>query len=576
MRMEKSLSTEKSREFTANLFIERLQKTVKKKIFMQVILAMFLFTAGFFFVTCVGNELNAEKNLVMLKEFYLKLYDQSMEFLNDEKTIQAYLQKHEDPSSQQFLYEFNRFNTKSVIGNQVILSDEDGVLIDATFAQNELSDYLLDYNRAICYNVKNSGRRDVYVAVYFDTGNYSDYMFVKPVYVDDRLVGYISLFLIGVEWNFYLSDKNYDGIIVDDRNNVIYRSKAGFANQSGKCYPQTGRICTYNDDRYWVKSERLTDYGVSIYSLIYYPNNNILYVGMLTIMIFGLIWYNLANWMSHTMAEYNASQISQLVKEIRQIQNGDTRHRIHMGTDDEFDEVAHRINRMLDSVRELNDRNTELILLNSKLEMGQLEAQMNPHFLYNTLEIIRNLVMFDAEKAEELIERLVHILRYSVNNSYRDVRLKEDMDYIEDYLYIQNTRFSNRFRCEIDFSDECYACMVPKLLLQPIIENSIKYGFRSQMEVHVRIHGNVEHGILQILVQDDGPGMEADEVKQLSESLAKTMNSNESLGLHNIARRLFLQYGEKSGIEVSSRPGDGFCVKIFIEQQGDSRRCLHV
>lgn len=111
--MGESSSTGKRREFTANLFIDRLQKTVNRKIFIQVAAAMILFIAGFFFVTYSGNDLNAEKNLVMLKEFYLKLYDQSMDFLNEESTVEAYHEKRKDPSSQEFLYEFNRFNTKS-------------------------------------------------------------------------------------------------------------------------------------------------------------------------------------------------------------------------------------------------------------------------------------------------------------------------------------------------------------------------------------------------------------------------------------------------------------------------------
>lgn len=564
--MEQPASVEKGREFTANLFIEHLQKTVIRKLFVQTAAAMFLFIAGFFLVTYGGNELNAERNLVMLKEFYLKLYEQSMAFLNEDATLEAYLEKRNYPDSPKFLYRFNRLNGKSVIRNEVILTDENGRLLDSTFAQNELSDYLLDYNRAVCYNVKNSGSKDVYVAVYFDTGNYSDYMFVKPVYDGETLKGYISLFLMGTEWNFYLSDKNYDGIIIDERNNVIYRSKAGFANQSGKFYPQSGRICTYQNERYWVKSEELEAYGVTIYSLVYYPNNNVLWIGMLSILILGIIWYHLARWQSRIMAQYNAGQISHLVREIRQIQDGDTMHRIYMGTNDEFDEVAHRINRMLDSVRELNSRNTELIMLNAQLEMGQLEAQMNPHFLYNTLEIIRNLVMFDSEAAGELIERLVHILRYSVNNSYRDVRLKEDMDYIKDYLYIQNVRFGTRFCCEIELEERCYDCMIPKLLLQPIIENSIKYGFKAQMEIHVKIYGIVEDGILKLRVTDNGPGMTKEELRKLSESLSKITNQKESLGLHNIARRLYLQYGEKSGIQVESRAGEGFCVLVLIEQ----------
>ncbi|WP_432628486.1 sensor histidine kinase [Brotaphodocola sp.] len=554
------------RVFTANRFINQLQQAVTRRLVFQISLGMMLFIVAFFSMTYVSNREKAEKNLEMLRSFYLKLYRQSMDFLNDEGLQEAYLERWRDPDSTDFEYLFNRFNTKSVIENKVILTDEAGRFLDSTFAENELSDYLCEYNRAVCHNVKNLGKNEVYVTVYSDTGNYSDYLFIRPVYEKETLRGFISLFLIGSEWNFYLSDKNYDGVIIDDRCNVIYRSKAGFANQSGKFYPQSGKIGYYNQERYWVEREFLPECGVTIYSLVYYPRDNTLLIGIFLILLLGALWYSLARWMSRTMAEYNAGQLSLLVREIRKIQDGDYEHRIHMNTNDEYDEVAHRINRMLDSVRELNNRNSELILLNAKLERGQLEAQMNPHFLYNTLEIIRNLVMLDGEKAEELIERLVHILRYSVSNSKRDMRLEEDMEYIRDYLYIQKVRFGDRFSCKLNFDEEALACMVPKLLLQPVIENSIKYGFKAKKEIHVWVEGHVREHVLKICVADDGPGMDQERLTQLSESFKDVAHTADNLGLHNIARRICLQYGEHSEMKIRNRQGGGFEVEISIDQ----------
>lgn len=557
--MEKHTSNE-PRTFTANLFIKQLQKSAFRILIVQIVIGMLLFIVGFYFMTYTVNESNAENNIEMLKEIYLQLYNQSIDFLNEERTVEAFEKKLTDASSQEFDYIFNRLNTKSIIKNEYILTDAEGKLVHSSFPESELSNYLLDYNRAICYNVKNMDLREIYVATYFDTGNYSDYMFVRPVFQHNESIGYISLFIIGSDWNYYLSDANYDGVIVDSRQNVIYRSKVGLANQSGKFKPQSGPICTYNEERYWMKKETLPRQDVTIYSLVYYPKNNAVYIGLIVIVIMGILWFCLAQWMSRTMARYNASRVSHLVKEIRQIQNGDHMHRIHMNTNDEFDEIAHRINRMLDSVR-------ELILLNANLEIGQLEAQMNPHFLYNTLEIIRNLVLYDSERAELLIEKLVHILRYSVNRTYRDVYLREDMDYIQDYLYIQQIRFGERFCCSIELDETCMDCMVPKLLLQPIIENSIKYGFKEKTAIHIRIHGQVEGNVLQIEVQDDGSGMPQKEAIKLQESMGNETNQRERLGLHNIARRLRLQYGENSGLQIQNYEGQGFKVILWIEQK---------
>lgn len=575
--MKSGLKESSGKDYSANLFVYGLQKSVRKKIFVQILLGILLFITGFFFLTFNTNQENAKNNLAMLKDVYLELYNQSMDFLQDSSTLSSFQERVDNSSSPRFEYVFNRFNLKSNVGNKVILMNKDEDIIYSNFAENEMSDYLINYNRAICYNAKMTGSDDIYVAVYFDIDEYSDYMFVKPVYNDGEIIGYISLYILGTDWNYYLSDKNFDGVIVDKRLNTIYRSKAGFANQSGKFTPKNGIVCTYNSERYWVTSEYLPDQDVTIYSLVYYPRNNTLIIGIVVIVIIGLLWYNLSTWMSHSMAQYNSTQVSRLVKEIRMIQNGEYTHRIHMNTKDEFDEIGHRINRMLDSVRELNSRNTELIMLNSTLERAQLEAQMNPHFLYNTLEIIRNLVVIDADKAEELIEKLVHILRYSVSNDSNSVRLREDMEYINDYLYIQKVRFGERFSCNISFDENCEECIIPKLLLQPIIENSIKYGFKVQTEITIDIYGEVTDGVLTIHVSDNGPGMREDKAKELAESLNQAAYKGNSLGLHNIARRLYLSYGARSGIRIQNKEGSGFEVILVIEQnKNDGKQGIYV
>lgn len=518
------------------------------------------------------NTIRAQENLDMLKNTYYMLYNQSREFLNADETVEAFGEKWKDPASMRFSYAFNRFNNASIISNRFILTDTEGKLMESDFSEEELSDYLLNYNRAVCYNAGNQESDEIYVSVYFDTGKYSDYMFVKPVYSNDALKGYISLFILGEAWNYYLSDRNYDGVIIDNRNNVIYRSKAGFANQSGKFEPVNKTISIYNNERYWQRREHLPECGVTVYSLVYYPKDNAVWIGAAILVVTGFLWYHIANQMSCTMAAYNAENIAKLVTEIRMIQDGAHGHRIYMDTEDEFAEVAHRINRMLDSVQELNSRNADLLILNSTLEMRQLEAQMNPHFLYNTLEIIRNLVFMDAQKAELLIEKLVQILRYSVNSSCREVYLREDLEYINGYLYIQKMRYGERLRYSIKLSEECLDCIIPKLLLQPLIENSIKYGFRKKMEIEIKITGEVVDHILFLRVKDDGGGMTEERAIWLGESLRRVDHRDKSLGIHNIARRLRLQYGERSGLQFVNHEGNGLEILLKIEQKTKDER----
>lgn len=145
------------------------------------------------------------------------------------------------------------------------------------------------------------------------------------------------------------------------------------------------------------------------------------------------------------------------------------------------------------------------------------------------------------------------------------------MEYIEDYLVIQKTRFGDRFQCEVDIGTECSRVLVPKLLLQPLIENSLKYGFRKKASIHVFIRGRIEGEYLVLQVEDDGPG----QPKSTLETLIGILRSGEintvHNGLQNINRRVILEYGNHSGLSLESREGLGFTVTIRLWMKGGEK-----
>ena len=122
---------------------------------------------------------------------------------------------------------------------------------------------------------------------------------------------------------------------------------------------------------------------------------------------------------------------------------------------------------MVRSIQELSQRNMDLVEVNSRMEMQNLQAQINPHFIYNTLDNIRYLIPADPQRAQQLIGRFIGILRYSINNTKHNVTVREDLKYLQDYLVIQSTRFGANFSYEIDIDDACMEFIIPKLLLQP-------------------------------------------------------------------------------------------------------------
>ena len=545
-----------------------LEKSTARRIGLLIILSVSLFLFWQFAVGVATNEFSASSHLKKLEEVFLLLDKQNRDFLLDEDT-EAAAEKvisGDEKADQAFKNLFRLFDEDATVHNQMIITDKDGKVLLSSFGESQLSSYLINYNNAVCYNARGCAEGEVYRAVYYDYGNYADTLYVKPIFEKDAVIGYITLFLSGSGWNFYLSETNFDGVITDLRQNVMYISKPGLAESSNKFYGIPHGNWTHEKGRYWVVSRELPQYSAIIYSLVYSPINKAVYIGLAALIAMGVSWYGIARWMARSMAENNAASIEQLVREIRIIRKGDYNHRIQVATDDEFSEVGYQVNTMLNSIQSLNDRNTELLKLNSRIEMEQLTAQMNPHFLYNTLEIIRNLVVFDAEKAEDLIVKLTEVLRYSVDTSRKEVTLEEDMRYIYCYLGIQSCRFGERFNCKIDLDAKCLACIVPKLLLQPLIENSIKYGFRKKMDLHLNISGHVEENTLIISVLDDGFGMDEEKAEELKEQLRTHDNSSPSIGLRNLSRRLYLQYGDSSGLQVQNREGIGFEVTALVRQ----------
>lgn len=548
-------------------FKEQMQRSVLKRIIALIIEGAILFIVGLLVVNFATNEINANNNLKRLKETFISLYQHNESYLMDSKTMELCREILLDKSSTtSFENSFNRLNMNYDVKNEVILCDTDWNIEYTSYSDKEISSYHHNYNNAICYNARNCGENEIYNAVYSNMNNYSDYIFVKPVFDQGKIIGYLSLYLLGSDWNYYMSDWNFDGVIADKRNNVIFYSKPSLITNNYKFEVGKSRISYLEKDRYWMVSEQLPDYEVTIYSLIYNPNNSTYLIGLAVIVVMGFLWYQIANQMAASMAENNAASINKLVKEIRIIRKKDHNHRVEMDSGDEFEDVAYQINYMLDNIRDLNTKNTELLKLNNIIEMNQLTAQINPHFLYNTLEIIRNLVLQDSVMAEGLIVRLTQVLRYSINNSKRDVMLEEDIKYIRDYISIQSCRFGDRFVCNVNIDPECGDCIIPKLVLQPIIENSIKYGFKKKMNLRIDIHGYRKDNILYLSVKDDGMGTSEEEAERLNESMKEVYNDTASNGLRNIARRLWLQYGEESGIRIVNEEGVGFEVILTVVQ----------
>ncbi len=209
--------------------------------------------------------------------------------------------------------------------------------------------------------------------------------------------------------------------------------------------------------------------------------------------------------------------------------------------------------------RELRTSQLESMLAQTQLEV--LRMQLHPHFLFNTLHTVSALIHRDPEAADEMITQLSDLLRMTLDNfGVQEVSLREELEFIERYLDIQQTRFQDRLRVVIDVPAEALDARVPNQALQPIVENAIKHGIAARTgEGQIEIRARGGRSMLQLTVRDDGPGL----VQPPPE-----VRSDGGIGLANIRARLKQLYGPLAALDLSNHPKGGTLVTLLVPQSG--------
>lgn len=228
----------------------------------------------------------------------------------------------------------------------------------------------------------------------------------------------------------------------------------------------------------------------------------------------------------------------------------------------DFKLLTESFNHMETQIDRLIHENYEISLREKETQLMALSMQINPHFLYNTLNTINMLaIQNNDEETSELIVDLSEMLQYTFKNTSEKCTLADEIAWVSNYLDIMSRRYDNVFVTRMDIEEELVDCRVPKFLLQPLVENSILHGFSQRQEggvLTIRITRQEEDMI--ILVSDNGKGMDEAQLENYTDSLARDGH----VGISNIHRRLSLLYGEHYKIQVKSEPEKGTRITIRI------------
>ncbi|NLL78221.1 MAG: sensor histidine kinase [Clostridiales bacterium] len=268
-----------------------------------------------------------------------------------------------------------------------------------------------------------------------------------------------------------------------------------------------------------------------------------------------LIWV-CAIFLINMFLRFLTKPLKMLSKQMEQTGNGDFHTRIHTDGSREVIELSNSFNSMVKHIDELIRRTYLAELSEKNARLTALEAQLNPHFLYNTLQAIATEALLnDQPQINTMITSLASNLRYTIKGGDL-VPLRQEMEYVKNYIYLQKIRMDDKLSVELNIDPDTEKYLIPKVSIQTLVENSIIHGLRPQTgSIHIKVSSQLNGRQLVICVQDDGIGISDDQLSLLYENFKKQEKSgaNGGIGLVNLHTRLTLLYESPADLTIDTQ-----------------------
>lgn len=297
----------------------------------------------------------------------------------------------------------------------------------------------------------------------------------------------------------------------------------------------------------------------------------------ITVILIGLTSFLTAMLLAYIIAASVTRPLKELNKKMKQVEMGNFRAFIEVKGGDELSNIQYSFNRMTSEIRELISKVYETELLKREAEIKALQSQINPHFLYNTLSTIDSISSINGEHRISFIcQALGDLLRHNLNGGNFGT-VKDEAHYLEQYLSIYQLRFGDQFRYEIQIEPQTELVIMPKFLLQPLVENAIIHGLENKIgykEVRVVIHSINEH-TLEVIIEDNGVGIDPMVMsilqKRILEKSTPTSEQSSSkrlmIGLSNVFKRIEMYYNFNPEFHIRSYPGEGTIITFLLPKQ---------
>ena len=456
-------------------------------------------------------------------------------------------------------------------GKTVLHNDPD--LLDKSTEMEGLGFWSEDY---ITEYIKDSGNAVSFYRGIFDFMQLGNPLAVMKINVSEAFIR-----------SLYQNVNTYDGgkIFVTNAKNTIISSihtEDIGQNITGESYSKENAVDSYG---YIVRNSGIPDSTVLYYDIpgtqwrliesipthLLVPSmqsaNIVLTASIGLCILFGLIFSLVQNrFVSHP--------IENLLKEMEKIEQGNFDVKVHRDSQDEIGQLNRRFNKMSVRLKRLINDVYISKIKQRESELNTLESQINPHFLYNTLDSIRWVAVKNRDyETSDQLEALSELFRQILRKGRDIVTIKEEIELLETYMYLQKAKYRDRIQMRTDIDKELMSCRIPKLILQPLVENSIVHGLESkENEGMIFITIKEEDGCILLTVEDNGIGTDENEIRKMLASEEETHNV---FALKNIDQRVKIVFGEEYGLTFSSQMNSGTCVETRIPMNRETDPILN-
>lgn len=549
---------------------------IRKSLIFHALAPCFISLLVFLLVfTVLGSRQITGKSRQMLEQFSGEFEAAVTNYVDQNQTLAGELDierlKEQTSCKIETVSGVYRFlNSQEYRGNYYLF-DKNRNSVFSTDSKPQVIQYIGNY---LFWNTKNQMENKsscvlIYDNTMIDGKAIPAWLMLETVVKDGQLQGYSGFLLKADVFKERLGNMEQPVLLVNKFNRVFTDGVSLFQNERGKLNEEfreeKGLVCF--SKRWYYTVEQFVMEGEAAVRVIYDCTSFVQLCAMsfLLVIFLGMVMPLAIYRSAGKVADKKTEIIYDLIQALDQVEKGDLQVTLNITSGDEFERIGDSFNTMIGSIRHLLARHQELARENMLATVQILESQFNPHFLFNTLESIRYMIKFGPGEAEKMLVSLSRLLRYSIQNGKDVVTVKDEMDFISRYLQVMFYRYGDRLKYSIEPEKGSQGVSIPRMALQPIVENAIKYGFGEDRDcLEIRIRTSIQDRTLSVCIEDDGVGIRPGLLEELKANLKHHQNQTDHIGIYNVHKRIRLVYGSDYGAELDSVYGQGTAVTLRV------------